>query len=432
MKQVIMNFNICKKHFNSKNLAKFFNLLIFLSFTLEIGASTVSIGTAIKWGNLEPGKSNSGTTSMIQSVIFETLFNENVSGTFKSRVVEWRFLDDNKLSIKVNQNIFFSDGSKLNSTDVLFSLLRNNVESKEGPLPFKHKNSELKYKLLNERELLIYSSINISGILRDLSNSTYLIYKKINDKILGTGVYKIERDDLNKLVLTANSYYPNNNRPTLELSEVIKNKKYDVYSYLPPELNCGEKGLGCTYSLPKMRNFLSLNSTDNSFFKEKKLRRSFLGLIYSLTKDSLYKDPDILKSVKRTSRYNVQLFADFQKGRLKQSEVDQQILFDKGAYFKKSIGNKKIKFIHNKRSKLGPYLIKLLSEKAHIKFTEDSGGVAYEDYLNTLYNTFNSDVVLRARSILGNTEYDSVSTLFNDKSRTHASFDSNPRLVKLY
>ena len=399
--------------------------------SLNAVATKLKVAMLTEWGNLEPGKDKSTITNIIRRAVFETIVNENIGGTFKSRLVKWEFMDENTVKFSIKKGIKFSDGSTFTSKDFIFSLNRGFFNGSYGKLPTTYKGKDVFYEVVNRLEVKLKSPVKIQGILKDLSNPTNLIYKKVDGNLLGTGAYKFVHSQKNKVVLAHNKLYPDSiKKPKLEIS-LDSEDLYDIYTFLPENINC-KKQYKCIFSLPISHDILSLNSTDKSIFKDKKIRRSFLGLVYSLTKDSMYKDPEVLKFVKKRSQLDPQLYSEFRRGRLPQHEVDKIITYDGGKYFKTIIGNRRVKFIYHMKSKAGPYLQSLLKNKGGIRFTEDSGPTPFKKILKTLYKQYDADMLLISRRISGKTEYDSVDTLFDDSVKSNSKFDRNPRLVALF
>lgn len=128
--------------------------------------------------------------------IYETLFKIDENKIIIPALAErYKYLNTKKLYIKLKEDIKFSDGTLLTSTDVKNSLLR--IKEK-GALKDFYKNIK-DIQILNKQEFIIHLKAEDRLLLNLLSHSMSSIVKEKNGTILGTGNYKVEifeKDDL--------------------------------------------------------------------------------------------------------------------------------------------------------------------------------------------------------------------------------------------
>ena len=105
-------------------------LRILLSLVLVFGFSSAWAKT-IKWSmqgdslTLDPHAQNEGPTTQVSRQIYEALVERAVNMKIgPALATEWKATDPNTWVFKLREDVKFSDGSKMKSEDVVFSILR--------------------------------------------------------------------------------------------------------------------------------------------------------------------------------------------------------------------------------------------------------------------------------------------------------------------
>ena len=108
-----------------KNLVR-----VLLSVVLVFGYSSAMAKT-IKWSmqgdslTLDPHAQNEGPTTQVSRQIYETLVTRGLDMKIGPQLAtEWTTTDPNTWIFKLRTDVKFSDGSSMNSEDVVFSILR--------------------------------------------------------------------------------------------------------------------------------------------------------------------------------------------------------------------------------------------------------------------------------------------------------------------
>ena len=103
---------------------------VLLSLVLVFGFSSAWAKT-IKWSmqgdslTLDPHAQNEGPTTQVSRQIYEALVERAVDMKIQPALAtEWKTTDPNTWVFKLREDVKFSDGSKMTSEDVVFSILR--------------------------------------------------------------------------------------------------------------------------------------------------------------------------------------------------------------------------------------------------------------------------------------------------------------------
>ena len=103
---------------------------VLLSLVLVFGFSSAWANT-IKWSmqgdslTLDPHAQNEGPTTQVSRQIYETLITRGLDMKIGPQLAtEWTTTDPNTWIFKLRTDVKFSDGSSMNSEDVVFSILR--------------------------------------------------------------------------------------------------------------------------------------------------------------------------------------------------------------------------------------------------------------------------------------------------------------------
>ena len=105
-------------------------ITVLLSVVLVFGFSSAWAKT-IKWSmqgdslTLDPHAQNEGPTTQVSRQIYEALVERAVDMKIQPALAtEWKTTDPNTWVFKLREDVKFSDGSKMTSEDVVFSVLR--------------------------------------------------------------------------------------------------------------------------------------------------------------------------------------------------------------------------------------------------------------------------------------------------------------------
>lgn len=139
------------------------------------------------------------------------LVSENAQGYLEGDILNsWKISQDKKTyDFILKENIFWSDGSKVTSTDIVEYLnwhLKLNTSN--------HTNLNLikEIRKISEKELVISLKESHQSFLNYLNNADMGLFKIKNNQIdfnLSSGAYVLEAINNKSVILTKNKYYPN-------------------------------------------------------------------------------------------------------------------------------------------------------------------------------------------------------------------------------
>ncbi len=183
--------------FNFSFLASFGNFLentenIFIENyeTNEIAEKPVKavIVQRMKVSNIDPALMRDEYSKKITPFVYDTLFTIDSNGKIENSLAEeYKWLSERELYLKLKSKILFHDNSELTAEDVKKSL---NFLREQGTL--KNLYSEITdIKVLSRNELVIKIAEEDNTFLNSLTYKISSIAKRENQKVLGTGEYKI-------------------------------------------------------------------------------------------------------------------------------------------------------------------------------------------------------------------------------------------------
>ena len=108
--------------------SKFFKILL---ASLFVFVSTHAFAKTIKWSmqgdslTLDPHAQNEGPTTQVSRQVYEALVTRGLDMSIEPQLAtKWTTTDPNTWIFTLRQDVKFSDGSKMTSRDVVFSVLR--------------------------------------------------------------------------------------------------------------------------------------------------------------------------------------------------------------------------------------------------------------------------------------------------------------------
>ena len=149
----------------------FINILLAIFF---IFVSTQTFAKTIKWSmqgdslTLDPHAQNEGPTTQVSRQVYEALVTRGLDMSIGPQLsTDWKTTDPNTWVFNLRQDVKFSDGSKMTSEDVVFSILR----AKQPTSDFKEYISTVSgVKALDEYSVEIKTSKPNPILLNQLSN----------------------------------------------------------------------------------------------------------------------------------------------------------------------------------------------------------------------------------------------------------------------
>ncbi len=182
---------------------KFFKILLTFLFVF---VSTQSFAKTIKWSmqgdslTLDPHAQNEGPTTQVSRQVYEALVTRGLDMTIEPQLAtKWSTTDPNTWIFKLREDVKFSDGSKMTSRDVVFSILR----AKQRTSDFKEYISTVSgVEAIDDYTVKVTTSKPNPILLNQLSN----IFVMSN--AMGTGPFKITlREPNTKTVFKRNKHW---------------------------------------------------------------------------------------------------------------------------------------------------------------------------------------------------------------------------------
>ena len=243
------------------NTFKFFKILLTFLFVF---VSTQSFAKTIKWSmqgdslTLDPHAQNEGPTTQVSRQVYEALVTRGLDMTIEPQLAtKWSTTDPNTWIFKLREDVKFSDGSKMTSRDVVFSILR----AKQRTSDFKEYISTVsgveaiddytvKVTTSKPNPILLNQLSNIFVMSRDWSEKNFAVTAQNWDagqetfsatNAMGTGPFKITlREPNTKTVFKRNKHwwgYMKDNKVTEIHLLPIKNAATRVAALLSGEVD---------------------------------------------------------------------------------------------------------------------------------------------------------------------------------------------------
>jgi len=239
----------------------FIKILLAIFFVF---ASTQSFAKTIKWSmqgdslTLDPHAQNEGPTTQVSRQVYEALVTRGLDMSIGPQLAtDWKTTDPNTWVFNLRQDVKFSDGSKMTSRDVVFSILR----AKQRTSDFKEYISTVsgveaiddytvKITTSKPNPILLNQLSNIFVMSRDWSEKNFAVTAQNWDagqetfsatNAMGTGPFKITlREPNTKTVFKRNKKWwgsmKDNKVTQIELLP-IKNKATRVAALLSGEID---------------------------------------------------------------------------------------------------------------------------------------------------------------------------------------------------
>lgn len=181
-------------------------------------------------GVINPGRTQEATAKLITPLIFETLVSINEREQLQPVLASsWKVNLLNKtITFSLKHNHYFSNGNLITAKDVVNSILKrceNNNKftvSLYGLVGCQY-NSEKNtpaVQALDKYHVRFKTFVNPTIFLYQLSTAESVIYKKINNRLIGSGPYSIVKNTNNVLIIKKNKLFIN--------SKKIKNKGFII------------------------------------------------------------------------------------------------------------------------------------------------------------------------------------------------------------
>tara|TARA_B100001094_G_C18160803_1_gene789211 strand:- start:323 stop:1804 length:1482 start_codon:yes stop_codon:yes gene_type:complete len=229
-------------------------------------------------GQLAPLNLTNAQQKFISQLVFDSLVTQDTNNRFISSIAKSWSIDPslNTIDFVIDSAIRFSDGSALTIQDIVSSFEASCVAKKKGDLnSIFHgceSGSKLKFSVVNEDTIRLYSKVSPSLALGQLSGGNFPVFKKVKEKYLGSGPYFIESHSKYAMRLKKNRFTSNiQGLETLEIRTVPEEQIAEQIRQ--GELTGAIMYLASSFSY-KIRGFHKINSntpnTTLSFFPNNK------------------------------------------------------------------------------------------------------------------------------------------------------------------
>lgn len=386
----------------------------------------LTVGIPSKWGNLTPSAQESVYVDPIISNEFETLIRVDKNGFFEPSASDsWLVSSDFKqVKFKINTNKRFSDGTYLTAQNVKDawelglrltprnsrSMFRDFLSSVKGYENFDN-DKHISGLIVEGDNLIVNFNKPFRALLEVVSNSRMGIFLKIKDGFIGTGPYKVARDDGETVEMIKNSFYvgPDHNQKFNKIrfvviepeaaEDALKANVVQVYlfaeravirsCYLEKNDPLNQKNkIKCISGREGRHEYVSLNGLKNRFFANPKNRKAVQSMILSAIKET--KLPEYMKLNNAT--IDPQVYLRFQPGRITIQEVDK-IVSDGDRYISEFIEMSKKNPLYLITSDKQNWIQEALQRRG-VVFTKNSGWVSKDVLLDHYNNTNKPDMIV--------------------------------------
>lgn len=215
--------------------------------------------------SLDPFKAKTQNNQVLASLVFESLFelDENYEPV-NDIALDYEYKDDKQIKVKINNNIKFSDGSALDTDDVVYSF----EAAKDSPA-YKNSLKYIDYASASGDSVTFYLDRENPYAVNLLTFPIASIYDDDDGYPVGSGRYKYENSD-GKTILTANvtdefnPYITTVNLVNIAAADSIDNAvNIGNISYAFRDLSSSvSKRMSCAKKLVNMNNlvYLGVNS----------------------------------------------------------------------------------------------------------------------------------------------------------------------------
>lgn len=274
----------------------------------KITSTDLRIGIT-NFDNINPILSENINVQNISRLIFEPLINLSYDYRLEECLAtEWNKIDKNQYLIKLRENVKWQDDKKFNSDDVIFTI-NMLKELKEKSIYYYNVKDIESIKKIDEYTIVITTKKEISyfeyNLIFPIMSSKYFSEKNFmqaNENLnpIGTGMYYIEDNNPNNIVLKKNNEWWNNkelkienitinlyNNINEEISDIGSNKidlitssTIDIDKYIDDTRNNIKKYVGRNY------NYLVFNC-NNYILEDKNIRQA---INYGINKEEIIKN----------------------------------------------------------------------------------------------------------------------------------------------
>lgn len=256
-----------------------------------------------KYDTINPILSNNRDVQYIDKLIFEPLLDMSYDFKIENKLAkEFSKINDTTYIVKLEDNIYWHDGEKFTSDDVIFtinSLKNNNVNSiyKENIKEIKEvqKIDEYTIKILLNQKVDFFEYMMCIPILAKHSYDGN--FKSKTTIPIGTGRYKIAKIESNNIVLEKVSY--EDEAKIIKINISLKENTKELYTALIKneidlmitdniqyENNIGSIGYNVSQYANREFDYLVLNN-ESSILKDKEIRKA---ISYSIDRNGINYD----------------------------------------------------------------------------------------------------------------------------------------------
>lgn len=286
----------------------FFLLLSFFPLkTFAEKIPTFAIPNNIGENGLNPFNAKSAQQKFLVQLIFETLVTQNSHNQFVPLLAKkWRIAEDGShVEFELNNEVIFSNKTKLSVVDVIKSIERNCNDTtikRAGEITSKSTCSGLLNKItqVGDNKIRIFSQLSHTLLLSRLASADFVIFKKTKDSYIGTGPYLIESQTNKAAVFRENTSHIR--RPFIkrfkirtidekDINESLRKKQIQgAIMYLSTSINTQNNEYQYIKSQTPTTSAVVFLNNSHEYFNETKLRARINNSIRNKEIYKCYKD----------------------------------------------------------------------------------------------------------------------------------------------
>lgn len=331
-------------------------VLVFLLFgskfeviAAETKNSRLIVALSQKWDDLRPARVNTLSGYQILTNSFESLVGYTEKGFYEPRVATSWTIDENfrTFTFEIDTSKHFSDGSSLDAYDIKKSWENSFAESTEGlglgnrdtlslllgAENFKRQGHISGIEVVAPNRLTLKLKKPCRTFLSRLSSLRMSVTKKnLDQQLIGTGPYIIQKRSDIDLLLTKNPYFEDSIGAPNEIQvrylpidkaqrglvegeiDIMQTNSLVRDSFCDPT----SERLQCVDTLDATHVFLALNGMGGKVFSDPRLRKAMQYLIYKAIRNN----PAIETIFAQNFQLDSQVFLPLQAGRLPRTEIE--------------------------------------------------------------------------------------------------------------
>lgn len=346
---------------------------------------TLKIAFNSPWMSIHPGLQHTLIGDLTLSNQFEALVGFNDNGVYVPLAAkEWSVTPDyKKLTFKIDTSKYFSDGVRLSAQhfkDSWENALKLTPKSSNSSLldvlykidgfsDFEKTGTISGINVVDDETLELNFVTPFRMALEHLSGNRFSVFRDVNGKYIGTGIYEIQEINKDQLHLTPNIKYPTPSQQEIELSivnskdavQALLDGKIDVMAYslgggLSPNL-ASQKNLSFVVGQDAAHRAIYPNEQKGRLFSKKEFRQALQYLAFKF-----YSKNVAALGNQDFTTLDAQVFLPYQAGR-----VDENLVIEKI-----NLGEKYVHLLQ-KASKENPLVLIEPEEYSIRPFLEVSG-----------------------------------------------------------